>query len=329
MSTTIETEGINELTKPGETLFAWSIFPLTMIGCVGLAIHLHNREADALVALLVPLALGYAVVIAGERLYPYVTDWNRSHDDVATDAAWWLSINTTGLALRPLAAFVAIPVGGWLSARFGAGLWPSEWPLVGQLALAFVIVEFFHYWAHRLMHETDILWRFHATHHSAPRLYWLNSARFHIVDIALLNLGFTIPLVALGADARVLSLWIVASAIHDLFQHANLSIRCGTAQLALQHGGTPPLASFPNRTRIEYQLWLEPDYLGRRFWDALPAQGSRASPGYRHRGTLGLSDELVAAAALALSLVFHQRGQCQPLRSKGGSERAGFSCAGS
>jgi sterol desaturase/sphingolipid hydroxylase (fatty acid hydroxylase superfamily) len=227
MSTTIETEGINELTKPGETLFAWSIFPLTMIGCVGLAIHLHNREANALVALLVPLALGYVAVIAGERLYPYVTDWNRSHDDVATDAAWWLSINTTGLALRPLAAAVAIPIGGWLSARFGAGLWPSEWPLLGQLALAFVIVEFFNYWAHRLMHETDILWRFHATHHSAPRLYWLNSARFHIVDIALLNLGFTIPLVALGADARVLSLWIVASAIHGLFQHANMSIRCG------------------------------------------------------------------------------------------------------
>jgi sterol desaturase/sphingolipid hydroxylase (fatty acid hydroxylase superfamily) len=227
MSAISEAKGSSEMTRPGESLFAWSIFPLTMIGCVGLAIHLHNREANALVALLVPLALGYAVVIAGERLYPYVTDWNRSHDDVATDAAWWLSINTTGLALRPLAAVVAIPIGGWLSARFGAGLWPSEWPLLGQLALAFVIVEFFHYWAHRLMHETDILWRFHATHHSAPRLYWLNSARFHIVDIALLNLGFTIPLVALGADARVLSLWIVASAIHGLFQHANMSIRCG------------------------------------------------------------------------------------------------------
>ena len=210
MSAVPATDNSSELTKHGEVLFAWSIFPLTMIGCVGLAIHLHNGEADPLVALLVPLALGYAVVITGERLYPHVTDWNRSHGDVATDAAWFLSINSVGLALRPLAALLAIPIGGWLSARFGAGLWSSEWPWVGQLALAFVVVEFFHYWAHRLMHETDVLWRLHATHHSAPRLYWLNAARFHIADIAFLNLGFLIPLIALGADAEVFSLWIVA-----------------------------------------------------------------------------------------------------------------------
>ena len=227
MTTAIDTQKASDLTKPGETLFAWSIFPLTMVGCVGLAISLHQHEANPLVALLVPLALGYAVVIASERLYPYVKDWNRSHDDVATDVAWWLSGNATGLALRPFAALVAIPVAGWLSARFGAGLWPTEWPLAAQLALSFVIVEFFHYWAHRWMHEMDILWRFHATHHSAPRLYWLNANRFHIVDTTFLNLGFTLPLIALGADARVFSLWIVASAIHGLFQHANMSIRCG------------------------------------------------------------------------------------------------------
>ncbi|MAG33454.1 MAG: sterol desaturase [Deltaproteobacteria bacterium] len=227
MSALTETEKTSDLTKPGETFFAWSIFPLTLAGCVGLAINLHHREVDPLFALLVPLAVGYAVVIASERLYPYVKDWNRSHDDVATDVAWWLTGNTTGLALYPFAALVAIPAAGWLSARFGAGLWPSQWPLAAQLALSFVIVEFFHYWAHRLMHETDFLSRFHATHHSAPRLYWLNANRFHVMDTALLNLGFTIPLIALGAGAEVFSLWIVASAIHGLFQHANMSIRCG------------------------------------------------------------------------------------------------------
>ncbi len=227
MSAASETDESGDLTRPGETVFAWSIFPLTMIGCVGLAIHLHHLEVGPLVALLVPLGLGYLLVISGERLYPHATEWSRSHDDVATDVAWFLTGNSTGLALRPLGLLLAIPIGGWLSARFGSELWPVDWPLVGQLALSFVIVEFFHYWTHRLMHETDILWRFHATHHSAPRLYWLNANRFHVIDTAFLNLGFTIPLIALGADTRVFSLWIVASAIHGLFQHANMSIRCG------------------------------------------------------------------------------------------------------
>ena len=67
MSAISEAKGSSEMTRPGESVFAWSIFPLTMIGCVGLAIHLYNSEANPLVALLVPLALGYAVVITGER----------------------------------------------------------------------------------------------------------------------------------------------------------------------------------------------------------------------------------------------------------------------
>lgn len=227
MSAAIDAETDGDLTKPGETLFAWSIFPLTMTACVGLATHFHHREANPLVALLVPLGLGYLIVIACERIYPHATSWTRSQDDVATDTAWFFTGNATGLALRPLAAFLAIPIAGWLSAHFGSGLWPAKWPLVAQLALSFVVVEFFHYWAHRWMHEIDFLWRFHATHHSAPRLYWLNANRFHVVDTTFLNLGFTVPLIALGADARIFSLWIVASAIHGLFQHANMSIRCG------------------------------------------------------------------------------------------------------
>ncbi|MBW2268137.1 MAG: sterol desaturase family protein [Deltaproteobacteria bacterium] len=211
----------------GERLFAWTVFPLAMVICVGLCLALIAQEVSLVVALLVPMLLGYALVILGERLCPYVPDWNRSHGDVATDAAWWLSINATGLSLRPLAALVAVPVGAWLSERFGAELWPSDWSLLAQLGLSLVIVEFFQYWAHRWMHEIDFLWRFHATHHSAPRLYWLNAARFHIVDIALLNLGLTIPLITLGADARVITLWLVGSTLHGLFQHSNIMIRCG------------------------------------------------------------------------------------------------------
>ncbi|MBW2232307.1 MAG: sterol desaturase family protein [Deltaproteobacteria bacterium] len=216
-----------ETMTSGESLFAWTVFPLVMSICVGLCLALIERGVSLTVAMPAPMLLGYVLVILGERLYPYVPDWNRSHGDLATDAAWWLSINVTGLSFRPLTVLVAAPLGAWLSARFGAALWPSDWSLIAQLGLALVIVEFFQYWAHRWMHEVDFLWRFHATHHSAPRLYWLNAARFHVVDIALLNVGLIIPLIALGADARVIALWLVVSTVHGLFQHSNMMIRCG------------------------------------------------------------------------------------------------------
>ena len=166
-------------------------------------------------------------MIAGERLYPHVPDWNRNHGDVKTDSAWLASIIATGPLMGPASGFVAIAFGGWLSSRLGSPLWPGHWHLAGQLVLALVVVEFFQYWVHRLQHETDIMWRFHATHHSAPRLYWLNAARFHLVDIGLNNLGVGIPLVALGADGSVISLWVLAASIHGICQHANMKLRCG------------------------------------------------------------------------------------------------------
>jgi sterol desaturase/sphingolipid hydroxylase (fatty acid hydroxylase superfamily) len=213
--------------RRGEKLFAWTVFPVAMFGSVGLAILMLGRGANPLLAFALPALLGYAIVIAGERLYPHVSDWNRSHDDVATDAAWAASITASAQLTGPVLGVVGIALGGWLSSRLGSPLWPGHWHLAAQLALALVVVEFFTYWVHRLQHETDIMWRFHATHHSAPRLYWLNAARFHVVDIAINNLGVVIPLVALGAGETVLALWALASIIHGICQHANMKVRCG------------------------------------------------------------------------------------------------------
>jgi sterol desaturase/sphingolipid hydroxylase (fatty acid hydroxylase superfamily) len=198
-----------------------------MFGAIGLAIYLLGSGVSPIAAYLVPGVLAYALVIVGERIYPHVPDWNRNHGDVKTDSAWALSIIATSQVFGPVVALITIPLAGWLSAQVGSTLWPSHWHLAAQLALALVVVEFFQYWVHRLQHETDIMWRFHATHHSAPRLYWLNAARFHVVDIAINGLAVSIPLVALGADERVLALWILASTIHGICQHANMKIRCG------------------------------------------------------------------------------------------------------
>ncbi len=203
------------------------IFPVAMFGSIALAIGIIERGGSAFVATLAGLGCGYAVVILGERAYPFVPEWNRNHDDVPTDLAWAGVAILTGTALRPAMAAVGAGLGVLLSTALGSPLWPTTWSLGAQLVLALVVVEFFQYWLHRLEHETDWLWRFHATHHSAPRLYWLNAARFHFVDIALLGLGFTIPLVALGAPAPVFALWIVASSVHGICQHANMQIRCG------------------------------------------------------------------------------------------------------
>lgn len=208
-------------------MFSWLVFPLAMFGSLAVAIAALNRgNADAIAAA-AGLGFGYIVVVCGERLYPYVEEWNQSHDDVATDTAWLGSLLATGALTGPVTQALGAAIAIALSTRFGFELWPGHWSLPAQLALALVVVEFVQYWTHRLEHQQDWLWRFHATHHSAPRLYWLNAARFHVVDIVLLNVGYLLPLVALGADGPVIALWVVASSVHGISQHANMQMRCG------------------------------------------------------------------------------------------------------
>jgi sterol desaturase/sphingolipid hydroxylase (fatty acid hydroxylase superfamily) len=114
-----------------------------------------------------------------------------------------------------------------LSAALGVGLWPSRWPLAAQLAIAFPIAELPVYWFHRLEHRGGFLWRIHAVHHSAPRLYFLNSARNHPID-AVLSLALLVaPLVLLGAGERLLAVAMVVWAVHALLQHANVDVRLG------------------------------------------------------------------------------------------------------
>ena len=213
--------------RPGSLLFSWVVFPIAMFGSIGLSIFMLDDGQSIGSATLAGLLFGYAVVVLGERVYPYVPAWNRSHDDVATDAAWLGTTIASGAVIQPVFAIVGAGIGAAISAPSESSPWPNDWPLAAQLCLALVIVEFVQYWMHRFEHETDWLWRFHATHHSAPRLYWLNAARFHVIDISLLNFGFIVPLVALGAGPPIFALWVVAATVHGICQHANMQIRCG------------------------------------------------------------------------------------------------------
>jgi sterol desaturase/sphingolipid hydroxylase (fatty acid hydroxylase superfamily) len=215
------------LPRRREALFSRAIFPIAMFGSVALSIAVFESGGSGALAALLGLGFGYLVVIAGERLYPYVPDWNRNHGDIGTDVAWGATGFATGAVLSGVTMGIGAFVGSLVSERLGSPLWPAAWPLSSQLVLAVVTVEFFHYWIHRFEHEWDWLWRVHATHHSAPRLYWLNALRFHFLDSALLNIGFIVPLVALGAPGPVFTLWIVTSSVHGICQHANMQIRCG------------------------------------------------------------------------------------------------------
>jgi len=210
-----------------ETVFSWTAFPLVMSAAVAAALVLMDRGAGPVAAFFVPIAATTLFVLVTEWIFPHQREWLRSHGDIGTDALYAIVIGTTGGLLQPVVTAMAIPIAAAWSVRFGAPLWPSAWPLLAQVVLALIVAELPKYWMHRLEHETDLLWRIHATHHSAPRLYWLNAARFHPIDTAIDTIVGLLPLSALGCGADVISLFLLVSAVHGYFQHANLKLRLG------------------------------------------------------------------------------------------------------
>ena len=237
-------------------LAAYALFPLVVVAIAAFAIFGSGFDAagwlgfapeanPALVTLGAVLSF-YPTVAALERLFPYRGNWNRAQGDTRTDTLYLLISGPVTAALadattRGIVAGAAM----WLTQRLGGALWPTTWPIVAQLFLAVLVAEFGHYWFHRLTHERALLWRLHATHHSAPRLYWLNATRFHPLDLFCLSLCQLAPLILLGAPPRTLLAYTLFQAVYGQLQHGNIELRTGALDWLFS---TPGLHRFHHST---------------------------------------------------------------------------------
>ena len=211
-----------------ERILSVTVFPTVLGGSIAIGLYLMEAEIPPAESIgLLVLSAGL-VVFCLERLFPHHQSWLHSKGDLRPDLAYLLGVGTpVSLLVAPIATVLGLSALGWLSERFGADLWPTGWPILAQLPLALVVAEFPKYWHHRLQHNIDFLWRFHATHHSAPRLYWMNAARFHPIDLFIDGFLGSVTLGALGGQIEVLALFLLVSGVHGFFQHANLPLRCG------------------------------------------------------------------------------------------------------
>jgi sterol desaturase/sphingolipid hydroxylase (fatty acid hydroxylase superfamily) len=107
-------------------------------------------------------------------------------------------------------------------------------PLWVRLLAGLVLGDAAYYWAHRLMHETPFLWRFHAVHHSAEEIDWLVSSRAHPLDDAFGHFVGLVPLYALGLAQPLghstdvaAQLFVIIGVAWSFFIHANLKFRFG------------------------------------------------------------------------------------------------------
>lgn len=178
----------------------------------------------------VVVALAIAIF---ERLMPHEAVWLESDQETVDNLAHTLlnkGLVQVGAAIASSLSMVAATVVE-PALRHSTSLWPSDWPLAAQVILGLVIAELGLYVAHRSAHESRLLWRFHALHHSVRRLWVLNTGRFHFADTLFKIALSQTPLYLLGAPLPVF-LWISAmTAFTGLLTHCNIDLRTGPLDL--------------------------------------------------------------------------------------------------
>lgn len=202
-----------------QTLLRYGTFPLFFIGFNGAGLWLIATQApDA--ARYALLLLAVLTMLAIERRIPWQAAWNRNPGDARADVLHAL-VNTAltyaGIAALPLLT-VLLP---WPS------LWPQHWPFLAQVIVAVLLLDFGISAMHRLSHRSEVLWRFHAVHHAAERLYGFNGWMKHPLHQILETAAGITPLLLLGVTQPVAAAVAFCVAVQLLLQHANADYRIG------------------------------------------------------------------------------------------------------
>ncbi|WP_010523523.1 sterol desaturase family protein [Aquimarina agarivorans] len=143
----------------------------------------------------------------------------------------------------------------------------SNWPLGLQLLVFFVILDFFQWFTHTLLHKYHFLWKFHKVHHSVKEMGFAAHLRYHWMENILYKPLKTFAVMLLGGfePEQAYIVHFIAIAIGH-FNHANIKITWGPLKYVLNnpvmhlyhHAYKLPKGTYGVNFGISLSLW---DYI--------------------------------------------------------------------
>ncbi|HEX8701130.1 MAG TPA: sterol desaturase family protein [Myxococcaceae bacterium] len=100
-------------------------------------------------------------------------------------------------------------------------------PLWLQVVEATVLCDLLAYWWHRLCHQVDWLWRFHAVHHSVEHLDWVAAHREHPLDGLTTQFVCNVPAFVLGVPLAALGMMGAFRGMWAILIHSNVRMPLG------------------------------------------------------------------------------------------------------
>lgn len=111
---------------------------------------------------------------------------------------------------------------GTLALNFG-----QSWGPTVHFILFFLVLDFFNYWQHRLLHEIPGLWEIHKFHHSAPHMNFVTVFREHPLDTALNAITASFAAVITGLPVESYPKFIMLAVAYGLVKHSRFPMRWG------------------------------------------------------------------------------------------------------
>ncbi len=97
-----------------------------------------------------------------------------------------------------------------------------------QIVIWLVALDFFHYWWHRAMHQSEVLWQFHAFHHSATTFTIFTGNRIHPIETLMSVVLVSIPMLFVGAPTSSIFLFLFIRRLFDMAQHSFIPATFGS-----------------------------------------------------------------------------------------------------
>jgi sterol desaturase/sphingolipid hydroxylase (fatty acid hydroxylase superfamily) len=172
-----------------------------------------------------------------ERYWPARAGQARLRPGVAVDACFFFGQYLLWSVLAASAlGFVHGQLYAYLPSSFRAAT--RALPLAVQLVCAVTLGDLLVYGFHRACHRFDVLWRFHAVHHSAEHLDWLAAHREHPLDGLCTQLCQNLPAFVIGLHVPAVAWLVVLRGAWGIFIHSNVRMPLGPLGLLL---GAPEL----------------------------------------------------------------------------------------
>lgn len=193
---------------------------------------------DVLLSATASLVWLFVMFVPLERAFPARRGQPVFRRSFVTDVLFYFGQHVLFTAL---ALYVITQVGSWIVTVDALALFRGAFGgmhIAGQVLLILMLGDLLAYWGHRAQHHFDVLWRFHAVHHTSVEVDWLAAHREHPVDGVYTQLLVNLPALLLGFDIGAVLGVVAFRSVWAIFIHSNVRLPLGPLKYLV---GSPSL----------------------------------------------------------------------------------------